>query len=128
MLINSETITITYDDTAPTVTAVSTTNIHTLTPTVTFNYTDALSATANCSIYISGTSYGNNAATANATNTAITLTAGGLVVGANNVINISCIDFVDNTGSTTTNINLTDYFRLNGTTYDTSGAILNNTP
>lgn len=124
---NSSISSITIDNTAPAVYFVRSQNTHTLTPTITFNYTDSFSLVANCSIYISGTSYANNITTLNATNTIITLTSGGLIAGINNVLNITCRDRAGNLNSTITNINLTNHFLINGTTYDVNSNVLNST-
>jgi len=69
----SNTITIKIDNGVPTTNIITvSTNTTDDTPSIIFNYTDALSPTANCSIYFNAASAGNNASVLNYTATTIT--------------------------------------------------------
>ncbi|TKJ17297.1 hypothetical protein CEE44_02055 [Candidatus Woesearchaeota archaeon B3_Woes] len=94
---NSESVSITIDNTAPIVTLVNSSfNTTDNTPSITFNYTDALFATVNCSLYFSGTSYGSNTSTANATDTTITAST---VPDGTHTVNVNCTDGSGNEGN-----------------------------
>ncbi len=94
---NSESVSITIDNTAPTVTLVNSSfNTTDHTPSVIFNYTDALFATANCTLYFGETSYGSNSSTANATDTTITAST---VPDGTYSVNVNCTDGVNNEGN-----------------------------
>jgi PGF-pre-PGF domain-containing protein len=100
---NSATVTFIVDRTAPNITletanATSTTDT---TPTISFNFTDALSSTADCTLYRSGTSYGTNSAVSNATSTSITFNT--ILSATIYTYTINCTDSAGNLGTSVTN-------------------------
>ncbi|MFA6329492.1 MAG: ice-binding family protein [Candidatus Micrarchaeia archaeon] len=97
------------DSTAPAVTAVtpaSDTWSASATPAFTFNYTDASSATASCTLFVAGAPMGTNALVVNSTNTAITANAS-LSQGSNSWY-VNCSDLSGNAGSSTARVVLVD--------------------
>ncbi|MFH1682311.1 MAG: PGF-pre-PGF domain-containing protein, partial [Candidatus Woesearchaeota archaeon] len=94
---NSETVTFTVDRTAPTVTLVnSSLNTTDTTPSITFNYTDALFGTASCTLYFDGTAYGTSSVN-NATDTAIVANA--TLSDATYSVTVNCTDGSSNEGA-----------------------------
>ena len=78
-------------------------NTTSTTPSVTFNYTDAGAAFADCSLYFDGVSVGNNASVSNNTNTV--LTASTQTEGIYSVY-VNCTDDLSNIGKSATTIEL----------------------
>ncbi|MFC1753981.1 Ig-like domain-containing protein, partial [Thermoproteota archaeon] len=91
--------TITVDTNAPVVNLISpdADNLTTGSPTMIFNFTDALSSTASCSLLINGTEYGTNAATANASSTSIT--ASPALASGSYAWTVNCTDGAGNEGT-----------------------------
>ena len=88
---NSSNITIVVDKTAPVVTIVNASFLtNSATPTVTFNYTDNISTTANCTVYFDGVAYGTDPATAEGVNT--DLTANDTLPSAAYTVTVNCTE------------------------------------
>ncbi|MFA5246874.1 MAG: ice-binding family protein [Candidatus Micrarchaeia archaeon] len=97
------------DTVAPVVTSVSpatSTWSTSATPAFTFNYTDALSSTASCTLFAAGVPVGANSSVINRTNTAITANAS-LSQGSNSWY-VNCTDLAGNVGNATARTVLVD--------------------
>jgi large repetitive protein len=94
---NSESITITVDNTAPVVTieTINNGNYSTTTPIISFNFTDAQFLKANCVFYVDGSSDISNSSTDNSTSTSLTLSA---LSQGNHVYYVNCTDNSNNSG------------------------------
>lgn len=85
--------------------SINNTIITTATPSVSFNYTDSMSSSANCSLYLNSTSYGNNASVKN--NTLTTITASTISNG-NYLLWINCTSTLATIGkSSVLNVTIT---------------------
>ncbi|MBN2459309.1 fibronectin type III domain-containing protein [Candidatus Woesearchaeota archaeon] len=105
----SSVIRIILDTTAPTVRINATLNntiIASYTPSFDFNFTDGLSPSANCTLYVNGTGYDYVASLANFTQD--TLTANASVQNGNYFVNINCTDRAGRVGKSGT-LNITIY-------------------
>ena len=94
------------DTTSPVVNLISPTNNTFSASIFTFNYTDALSSTSSCTLYVGGVSKGTNGSVANNTNTAITANSS-LTQGSNSWY-VNCTDLAGNIGNSSSRIVLTD--------------------
>ncbi len=84
------------DQTAPDLSIINPSNAtwnNSATPSFVFNYTDALSSTANCTLYVDSVAKGNNASVVNATSTTITSSS---LTGGTRVWHITCLDLAGN--------------------------------
>jgi len=96
---NTSTFNILVDTAAPTVSLAGPPNntiVKLPSLSSTFNFTDSLSSTANCSLYVGGTARTTNSSVFSSTNTA--LTYGSLSEG-NNSWYVSCTDLASNVGT-----------------------------
>ncbi|MBU0470784.1 MAG: PGF-pre-PGF domain-containing protein [Nanoarchaeota archaeon] len=88
---------ITVDNTAPVVTLINSSfNTTDTTPSVTFNFTDTVFATASCVLYLNGTAY-NTSTVNNATNTELTVNT--TLSDGSYSANVNCTDSSSNEGN-----------------------------
>ncbi|MCK4670650.1 MAG: PGF-pre-PGF domain-containing protein [Nanoarchaeota archaeon] len=94
---NTEFVTFTVDRTPPNVTLVNSSfNTTNTTSSITFNYTDALFATASCTLYFNNTGY-NTSIVNNATNTLLTVST--LLSDGGYFVHVNCTDGSGNEGN-----------------------------
>jgi PGF-pre-PGF domain-containing protein len=100
--VSNATITgVTIDNNAPSITLVNSSfNTSDTTPSITFNYSDSVSATASCVLYFDGAAYNTNSSVNNATNTI--LTANTSLSENTYFANVNCTDGLNNEGNSST--------------------------
>ncbi|MFH1642827.1 MAG: PGF-pre-PGF domain-containing protein [Nanoarchaeota archaeon] len=107
MVNHTVSITIKVDRTAPTVNlhnaSINTTGT---TPLVRFNYSDAVSKMANCTVYMNGVNMGSNASTRNNTN--VFIRQGTALSAGRYVTTVNCTDYSGNTGNSSAIIIIVD--------------------
>ena len=101
---NETNLSFTVDRTAPAVNleTANESTATTATPGLSFNFTDDLSTTASCTLYVNETSSGQNAAVINGTTTSITVNR--TLVDGNYTWNVTCNDSAGNVGASTNHV------------------------